>query len=108
MAQALGAWKRDQRQSCVFAELAEADLLDIALFIATDSPARALSFVAELRNHCDKITNNPKLYRLREEYGSGVRVAPRGQNPIFYCETPVGVLIERILHGARHLDWVQV
>ncbi|GLS19063.1 plasmid stabilization protein [Labrys miyagiensis] len=95
--------------SCAFSELAESDLLEIALHIASDSPMRALSFVADIRRHCFSLAKNPGLYRLREEYGSGVRVAVHGNYLIFYAERRSGeVVIERVLHGARHLDWVQI
>jgi toxin ParE1/3/4 len=95
--------------NCEFSELAESDLLEVALHIAADSPARALSFVADIRRHCFSIAQNPTLYRLREEYGSGVRVAIHGTYLIFYAERRKGlVVIERVLHGARHLDWVQL
>lgn len=93
-------------RSCQFKERAEADLNDIALFIASDSPAAALRFVGELRSLCQSLTENPSRYRLREEYGPGVRVAAHGRYLIFYAERGDTVVIERILHGSRHLDWV--
>lgn len=93
---------------CVFTAVAEADLTEIALFIATDSPRRALSFVAEIREHCRIIAEQPTACRLREEYGAGVRVAVHGRYLIFYSERDEAVVIERILHSARHLDWVQL
>lgn len=96
-------------RSLRFAPLAEQDLAEIALYIAADNPARALSFTAELRIHCRKIADDPDLYRLREEYGRGVRVAVHGRYLIFYAERESGVVvIERILHGARHLDWLEL
>lgn len=93
-------------RTCAFSELAESDLDEIALFIAADSPKAALRFVAELRALCQSLTENPARYRLREEYGDGVRVAIHGKYLIFYAERDEAVVIERILHGSRHLDWV--
>jgi toxin ParE1/3/4 len=72
--------------TCEFSDLAESDLIEIALYIASDSPARALSFVADIRRHCVAIAQNPMLNRLREEYGSGVRVAVHGNYLIFYAK----------------------
>lgn len=96
-------------RSVRFAILAEQDLAEIALYIAADNPARALSFTTELRIHCEKIADNPELHRLREEYGRGVRVAVHGRYLIFYAERESGVVvIERILHGARHRDWLDL
>jgi toxin ParE1/3/4 len=36
-----------------FSPRAEADLEDIGDYIARDNPARAISFLEELRSHCD-------------------------------------------------------
>ncbi|QJP15498.1 type II toxin-antitoxin system RelE/ParE family toxin [Starkeya sp. ORNL1] len=93
---------------CAFAAAAEVDLTEIALFIATDTPRRALTFVAEIRERCQAIAEQPAACRLREEYGAGVRVAVHGRYLIFYAERDEAVVIERILHSARHLDWVQL
>ena len=93
---------------CEFSDTAETDVTEIALYIAADSPAEALRFVTGLREHCRALAQNPSLYRLREEYGSGVRVALHGKYLVFYTEKGEGIVIERVLHGARHLDWVQL
>jgi toxin ParE1/3/4 len=92
-------------RKCEFTRLAEADLAEIALYIAADSPKTALSFVDELRRHCRQLTEHPARNPLREQYGAGVRVAVHGKYLIFYVERGNEVIIERILHGARHLDW---
>jgi len=91
-----------------FALAAEKDLEEIALFIASDSPRRALSFVAELRAHCARIADQPEAYPLREEYGVGVRITVHGRYLIFHAIRDDALVIERILHGARHLDWVRL
>lgn len=88
--------------------LAESDIEDIALFIAADSPLRALSFIGELRNKCADIAQNPEIYRLREEYGVGIRVTVYGADLIFHAVRADAIVIERILHGARHLEWVRL
>ena len=36
----------------------------------------------------------------------GVGVAVHGRYLIFYVEGENAVVVERILHGARHLDWI--
>ncbi len=84
-----------------YSPLALADLEEIAVYIAQDSPVRAHSFVDELEQKCEQLTGNPKLYRLRKEISTGMRVASHGDYLIFYRETGGGVRIERILHGAR-------
>jgi toxin ParE1/3/4 len=90
---------------CEFTRLAETDLSEIALYIAADSPKTALRFVDELRTHCHRLTEFPARNPLREEYGSGVRVAVHGHYLIFYAAYDNAVVIERILHASRHLDW---
>ena len=92
---------------CEFTELAESDLTQIALTIAADSPQAALRFVDELRRHCEQLTDHPARNRLREEYGSGMRVAVHGKYLIFYADCGSAIVIERILHGSRHLDWME-
>jgi toxin ParE1/3/4 len=90
--------------ACRFAPQAKSDLEEIASFIATDNPARALTFVAELRAHCDVVARQPTVYRLREEYGAGVRVTVHGRYLIFHAVREGSLVIERIIHGARHLE----
>jgi toxin ParE1/3/4 len=51
------------------------------------------------------LTEFPARNPLRERYGAGVRVAVHGRYLIFYVERENEVIIEGILHGARHLDW---
>ncbi|MFB9948890.1 type II toxin-antitoxin system RelE/ParE family toxin [Rhizobium puerariae] len=96
-------------RSLHFAALAEQDLTEIALYIAADNPARALSFHGGVACSLQDDCRYPEIYRLREEYGQGVRVAVHGRYLIFYAEREPGiVVIERILHGARHLDWIEL
>jgi toxin ParE1/3/4 len=66
------------RLRCEFTELAEADLKEIALYIAADSPKIALRFVDEPRRHCRQLSEHPARNPLREDYGTGVRVAVHG------------------------------
>jgi len=90
---------------CEFTKLAEADLSEIALYIAADSPKTALRFIDELRQHCRQLTDHPARNPLREQYGAGVRVAMHGRYLIFYAVDDHTVVVERILHGSRHPDW---
>lgn len=89
-----------------FTPLAAQDLEAIADYIAADNPARALSFVRELRAQCQRITLNPPGYRLRPELGDGIRSCTHGHYVIFFESDPDVVVIVRILHGARDLPAV--
>ena len=80
------------------------DLGGIADFIGQENPDRARSFVEELRQHCRRLASQPRLHRLREEFGPGVRVAVHGAYLILYTQRDDGqVVIERVVHGARDL-----
>jgi toxin ParE1/3/4 len=89
---------------CRFTSQAESDLESIAIYIAADNPNRALTFVNELREHCLKISHSPLAYALREEYGVGVRLAVHGNYLIFHAVRDDALVIERIVHGARHRE----
>lgn len=83
--------------------LAEADIEEIGDYIAQDSPARALSFVRELRVQCRKIADAPEAYRLRRELGEELRACAYHRYMIFFVATADITTIIRVLHGARDL-----
>jgi toxin ParE1/3/4 len=81
---------------------AESDLEAIADFIAKDNPARALSFVQELRARCRRLADMPMGYPLVPRYGKqGIRRRVHGNYQIFYRADDEQVYVVRILHGAR-------
>jgi toxin ParE1/3/4 len=63
---------------CIFTTRAEDDLENIADYIAVDNPKRAVSFVQEIRNRCQRIANAPQGYALAPEYGKNIRKVPYG------------------------------
>jgi toxin ParE1/3/4 len=87
----------------VFSPRANLDLEEIGDYIARDNPARAISFLEELRSHCIAILRAPTAYAPREDLGAGVRMAIHGRYLILFREDANLVRIERILHGARRL-----
>jgi len=88
---------------CELSPLAELDLEEIGDYIARDNPARAVSFVREIRGRCVKIAGNPEASPLRHELGEGIRMAVFGRYLIFYTADSERVRIERVLHGARNI-----
>jgi toxin ParE1/3/4 len=88
---------------CVFSPLAEFDLEEIGDYIARDNPARAVSFIREIRELCLKITVMPEAAPLRPELGEGLRMMPFGHYLIFYTVNSENIRIERVLHGARNI-----
>ncbi|HEV2817209.1 MAG TPA: type II toxin-antitoxin system RelE/ParE family toxin [Allosphingosinicella sp.] len=91
-------------RSLEFSPEAEADLLDIAAYIARDSPGRAHSFIDELEASCADLLAFPKSGRARPELAPDLRSKPYGRYMIFYTPGPKSVRIERILHGARDIE----
>ena len=87
----------------LFTPLAEQDLESIAEYIAADNVPRALSFVRELRQQCQRIALNPAGYRMRPELGEGIRSCAHGHYVIFFEVLTDAVTVVRILHGARDL-----
>ena len=84
-----------------FSVLAESDLEDIGDYIAADNPFRALSFIGEIRKHCEKIERTPRAYRMRPELGAAIRSCAHGHYLILFTIIDADVLIVRVLHGAR-------
>ena len=64
--------------------------------------------MADLRARCAQICERPELFRLREEYGPGVRVAIHGNYLIFYSANEDAIIVEHIRHGYRSLEDLQL
>lgn len=86
-----------------FSPEAEADLSDIATYIARDNPERAHSFIDELEARCADLLGFSKSGRARAELAPELRSKPHGRYVIFYTSGAETVRIERILHGARDI-----
>lgn len=85
----------------VFRDRAEADLAEIAAYIAADNPRRAASFVNELIDRCLAIASRPLAARERPEIGDGVRLVVHGKYVVVYRIDDGDILILRVVHGAR-------
>jgi plasmid stabilization system protein ParE len=84
---------------------AEADLEQIADYIAADNPKRALSFVVELRQCCERLAEIPKGFPLVPRYEHvGIRRRVYGAYLIFYRVTAGQVEVLHILHGAVNYE----
>lgn len=80
---------------------AERDLEDIGDHIARDNPARAVSFVQELRAACLGLAAFPERFPLVPRYEiEGVRHRVHGNYLIFYRMDDEAVVVVHILHGA--------
>ncbi len=86
----------------LFRPQAERDLEEIGNFIAADNPARAVTFVRELRDCCARIAAAPLAYIARPELReANIRSCPYGRYVIFFQTTDTTVSIVRVLHSAR-------
>ena len=83
---------------------AEADLIEIWLYIARDNIDRADALLDKLDERTQLLGKHPETGRRRDELMPGLRSLPEGEYVIFYRVTKVQVEIVRILHGRRDLS----
>lgn len=86
-----------------FSRRAEADLEEITAYIARDNPARAVTYVRELRDHCRGLVAFPEARPLRPELGEGIRLSVFGNYVVLYVVHADLLEIRRVVHGARDL-----
>ena len=84
----------------VFTSLADADLDDILDYIAADSPARAISFVTELRDRAVKTLSVVPMGGARR---GSVRFFPFGDYVVVYevYQERQTVVVHMISHASR-------
>lgn len=92
--------------SAYFTPQAEIDLEEIGDYIALDNPRRAVTFIQEIRRHCEKIADAPMSYLARPDLGDAIRICVHGNYLVVFEPFPDGALILRVLHGARHLPGI--
>ena len=87
--------------------LAEEDLIEIGTYIGRRSGSRetARRFLQKVMAVCERLATNPNLGELRTEFASGqLRSFSIGNYVIYYRPVEDGVLVARVLHGARDHD----
>jgi plasmid stabilization system protein ParE len=86
----------------VWTRAAQADLQEISDYIKVDNPARAVSFVNEIVDAGEAISDMPRAFplvpRLEEQ---GIRRRNFGRYLIFYRVEAGSVQILHVAHGAR-------
>lgn len=70
------------------------------------APSRAVSFIREIRQHCEKIAEGPHRYVVRPDLGDAIRICAHGNYLIIFEPFDDGALILRVLHGARNVTGV--
>jgi toxin ParE1/3/4 len=82
-----------------------ADLEEIGDWIARDNPARAVTFVHELREACETLAQSPERFAAVPRYKHlGIRRRVYGNYLIFYRIEIDVVDVLHVLHGARDYD----
>ncbi|MCY2925427.1 MAG: type II toxin-antitoxin system RelE/ParE family toxin [Planctomycetota bacterium] len=82
---------------------AEEDLLEIWSYIAADNIGAADKLLEEVGAACERLAANPGAGRLREELAPALRSVPVGNYVIFYRPVEEGIVVIRVLHGARDI-----
>ena len=80
---------------------AEADLEDIALYIAEDNVQAARQWIEDMYALCQQLGEMPSMGVAKPYIRSGLRMLPAGGYLILYQEVDKGVEIVRVIHGAR-------
>jgi plasmid stabilization system protein ParE len=89
----------------VLTEQAELDLERIGDAIAHESPRRAVSFVAELKEKCGSLGATPKAFPVIGRYRRVViRRRVHGDYLIFYRLGRHALVVLRIFHGATNYE----
>jgi plasmid stabilization system protein ParE len=89
----------------VITAAAEADLEIIADWIAKDNPTRAVTFIGELRQACETLSDFPYAFALVPRYEhADIRRRPQGNYLIFYRIVNDRVEILHVLNGARDYE----
>lgn len=84
---------------------AERDLERIGDYIARDNPARAVTFLRELRDKCLGLAEMPERFPLVPRYEAvGVRRRVHGRYLIFYRVEADRVAVVHVLHGAQDYE----
>lgn len=84
---------------------AEADLENIGDVIAADNPRRAMTFVDELVEACERLADFPRRYPLLPRYAaSGIGRRVFGEYLIFYRVVDAQIDVLHVLGGARDYE----
>lgn len=80
------------------------DIEAIGDYIAADNRSRAVSFIDDLHDLFARIVETPHAYQRRDDLAQGLRQAIHGRYLVMFMADRRGVVVERVLHGARRLE----
>lgn len=87
-----------------FSRQAEQDLHDIWSYVGQDSLDAADSVVEQITETCQTLAQHPRMGRLRVELRPVMRSFAVGNYVVFYGPEPDGIVVFRVLHGARDVS----
>jgi toxin ParE1/3/4 len=76
------------------------DLTNIAVYIAKDSPVRAVTFTDELTDKARSLAHAPLKRARRDNLFQGLRVLPYGNYNIYYRVESERLIVVRIMNSA--------
>ncbi len=89
----------------IFAPAATRELLEIGERIRKENPARAVTFVDEIIDHCYTLAELPRRHPLVPRYEHwGIRRCVHGNYLIFYRVREEAIDIVHVLHGASDYE----
>ena len=83
--------------------LAESDLEAIWLTVALDNPTAADRLLARIGEKLERLGDFPDMGAPRPELAPGARLLVEGSYLVLYETMNDGVLVVRVVHGARDL-----
>ena len=88
----------------IIADQAREDLIEIWLYIASDSIRNADKFIDFLHEKCTNLCTTPEIGRKRDELLPGLRCLPAKRYLIFYRIIDDSIEIARILSSYRDIE----
>lgn len=82
---------------------ARTDLREIHSYIAKDNPEAARRLIERLRAKARALAETPGMGRSRGDLRPELFSFPVGRHVLFYRPQPGGIVLVRVLHGARDL-----
>ncbi|WP_181389816.1 type II toxin-antitoxin system RelE/ParE family toxin [Leucothrix pacifica] len=83
---------------------AEADLIDIWLYVAEDQPVNADRLLDQLHEAAHLIAETPKMGVIRPSLGSDIRSFPVGNYILYYRIKSETLELVRVLSASRDVD----
>jgi toxin ParE1/3/4 len=92
----------------LFTELAETDIDDIWIGIASDNEVAADRMIDGLHATLRRLARFPGMGRAADHLRSGARAFVHGNYIIVSCPMHDGIAVLRIAHGARNIELIEL